>query len=70
MNFDLLQPWTPEFFRQSPIFIPLLSWAENFSQFNTWPGLADYQKLLEINPQPILTKNGLPLKIVKQEIIL
>lgn len=72
MNNKLQQPgiskqWTPDFFRQSPIFSPLLSWAEKFNQFSDWPGLDDYQNLLEKNPQPILTKNGLPLKIVKQE---
>lgn len=59
--------WTPDFFMQSPIYTPLLSWAEKFSQFERWPGLDDYQNLLEKNSQPILTKNGLPLKIVRQE---
>ena len=67
-NIDLNQKWDPDFLSFSPIFTPLKPWAEKFSCFRgEWPGLKDYQNLLSGLPQAILTENGKPLKIVKQD---
>jgi len=68
MKLDILQSWTSDFVRLSPIFSPLIPWAEKFSQFNDgWPELKDYQHLLDELPQPILTQSGEVLKIVEQD---
>ena len=68
MKLNVLEPWTPDFIRLSPIFSPLKLWAEKFSQFKEgWPGLKDYQLLLDELPQPILTQSGQILKIVEQD---
>lgn len=68
MNIDLLQKWTPDYISSSPIFTPLRPWAEKFSQFkNNWPGLEDYQRVLDSLSQPILTQSGQVLKIVHQD---
>ena len=68
MKLDVDQPWTTDFVTLSPIFSPLAPWAEKFSHFNKgWPGLNDYQHLLDVLSQPILTQSGQPLKIVKQD---
>ena len=68
MKLEVLQPWTSDFVTLSPIFSPLTPWAEKFSQFNEdWPGLKDYQFILDELPQPILTQSGQALKIVEQD---
>ena len=68
MKLNVLEPWTPDFVRLSPIFSPLKLWAEKFSQFKEgWPGLKDYQFLLDELSQPILTQSGEALKIVEQD---
>ena len=68
MKLNVLEPWTPDFVRLSPIFSPLKLWAEKFSQFKDgWPGLKDYQLLLDELSQPILTQSGQALKIVEQD---
>ena len=68
MKFDLRQEWTPEFTERSPVFTPLQSWAEKFNHFNDrWPGLSDYQHVLDSLAHPILTLAGKKLKIVQQD---
>lgn len=68
MKLDILQSWTSDFVTLSPIFFPLIPWAEKFSQFtDDWPELKDYQQLLDELPQPILTQSGEVLKIVEQD---
>ncbi|MDH5369551.1 MAG: DUF3025 domain-containing protein [Gammaproteobacteria bacterium] len=68
MKLDILQSWTSDFVTLSPIFFPLIPWAEKFSQFtDDWPELKDYQQLLDELPQPILTQCGEVLKIVAQD---
>ena len=68
MKLNVQEPWTPDFVRLSPIFTPLVLWAEKFSQFKEgWPDLKDYQFILDELPQPILTQSGQALKIVDQD---
>lgn len=68
MKFDLLQEWTPEFSNGSPIFKPLSPWAKKFSHFKDhWPGLKDFQHVLDSLSQPIKTLSGQTLKIVQQD---
>lgn len=64
----LLPGWEPLFYQQSPIFSPIEKWAANFSDCDEWPELAKYQALLERLPEPISTLNGVPLKIVEQDV--
>lgn len=63
---DALVPWTPDFYKKSPLFNPVRSLAERFSGYASWPGLEDYQQLLDGNP-PIRTRHGAALRIVPQE---
>jgi len=63
---DALVPWTPDFYTRSPLFDPIRPLAERFSTFDEWPGLADYQRLLD-GHEPIRTRHGAALRIVPQE---
>lgn len=63
---DALVPWSPDFFRRSPMFEPIRTLAERFVGFAEWPGLDDYQRLLDEHA-PIRTQHGAALKIVPQE---
>ena len=63
---DALVPWSPDFFRRSPMFEPIRPLAERFVGFAEWPGLDDYQRLLDEH-EPIRTQHGAALKIVPQE---
>lgn len=68
MKLNVLEPWTPDFVKLSPIFSPLAYLAKKFSQFNdSWPSLSDYQSVLDELPQPILTQSGKILRIVGQD---
>jgi hypothetical protein len=67
MNIDALVPWHSNFATRSPMYAPLQPWAQHFATFNEWPGLAEYQQLLDTLPQPILTLAGQPLRIVPQD---
>ena len=40
------------------------SWCRSFA--TEWPRLGDYQRLLEMQPLPIVTRNGSPLRVVPQ----
>jgi hypothetical protein len=63
---DALVPWKPDFYSHSPLFEPIAPLAAQFAGFSDWPGLADYQRLLDIH-EPIHTHHGAVLKIVPQE---
>jgi phage tail protein X len=67
MDIDALVPWHPDFATRSPMYTPLQLWAQRFAVFDAWPGLADYQRVLDTLSQPILTTAGQPLRIVPQE---
>lgn len=64
---DNERQWDPHFYEGSPIFEPLLNWAQDFSDFQNWPGLKDYQELLSRQPNSITSRSGKPLSIVKQD---
>ena len=60
-------PWIPQFIFHSPMFEPLITFAHKLAVFKDgWPSLGDYQALLAQHPEPILTQNGIPLKIATQ----
>ncbi len=60
--------WDPEFSSRSPLYAPLRRWADAFSAFrDAWPGLDDYQRVLEGYGEPIFTATGKPIKIVRQD---
>ena len=63
---DALVPWAPDFYTKSPLFEPIRPLAERFSGFSNWPGLQDYQQLLDAH-EPIRTRHGAVLRIVPQE---
>ena len=62
-----LPGWDPGFADTSPLFAPLRHLAQRFRHFEQWPGLADYQALLDDQPRPVRTRAGTPLRIVAQE---
>ncbi len=62
---DALVPWIPDFYRCSPLFEPIAPLAAHFCDFGDWPGLDDYQALLDTH-EPIRTRHGAVLKIVPQ----
>ena len=67
-NIDSTQKWDATFTSFSPIFMPLQSWAEQFSVFKDgWPVLSDYQTVLDASLEPIKTLSGKTLKIVPQD---
>lgn len=60
--------WTAAFAENSPLFEPLRVWAGEFSAYkHAWPGLDAYQRLLDVQPEAILTRSGQRLKIVPQD---
>jgi len=63
----ILPGWLPDFADRSPMFAPLRHLAAHFSGFPQWPGLVDYQQLLDQWPVTIHTLAGQPLKIVAQD---
>ena len=63
---DALVPWNAGFYAKSPLFEPIAPLAEYFCGFNDWPGLTDYQRLLDTH-EPLRTRHGAVLKIVPQE---
>jgi len=67
MDINALVPWHPDFATRSPMYVPLRLWTQYFATFSEWPALDDYQQLLDILPQPILTATGQPLRVVPQE---
>ena len=68
LDIDSLVHWTPDFSVRSPMYEPLQLLSGMFSSFvDHWPGLDDYQKLLDVQSEPILTHTGRKLRIVKQD---
>lgn len=66
LNVDECVEWSADFAHRSPLFEPLRQQAEKFSCFTQWPGLEDYQGVLDACA-PILTYSGKRLKVVRQE---
>jgi hypothetical protein len=50
----------------APFYAALRPALERFEWPPAWPTLADYQRLLEGAPQPLLTASGKPLRVVEQ----
>jgi hypothetical protein len=63
---DALVPWAPDFYLRSPMFEPISPLAERFAAFAEWPGLEEYQRLLD-GHVPIRTRHGAAIRIVPQE---
>ncbi len=63
---DAMVPWSPDFYAKSPLFDPIRPLAAKFCGYSDWPGLEDYQALLDAHP-PICTRHGAALRIVPQE---
>ncbi len=62
-----LPGWHGDFHLRSPMYAPLHHLAQHFAGFQRdWPGLADYQHLLDQQTTPVLTQTGKPLQIVEQ----
>ena len=64
---DVSSQWDPLFSTRSPMFRTLdgfRSWYRTF--VSEWPTLDDYQSLLAQQESPVMTRNGLPLRIVPQ----
>ncbi len=61
-----LPGWLPDFAARSPMFDPLRHLAAYFEDFQEWPALDDYQRVLDAWPLPIHTHAGKPLKIAAQ----
>jgi hypothetical protein len=53
-----------DFQPRHPLFAPLSPWHEWLAGFTAWPDLADYQRLLDCQSQPIVTAGGKALRIV------
>lgn len=43
MNTNHVDNWDPEFFKRSPLFVPLLPLLERYFQQTQWPSLAEYR---------------------------
>lgn len=63
---DAMVPWAPDFYTKSPLFAPISHLAEQFAGHLDWPGLEDFQRLLDEH-EPIRTHHGAALKVVPQE---
>ena len=66
-HYHQLPGWEPEFASSSPMYAPLRHLAKHFAKFSQWPGLQDYQALLDARSEPVLTHAGMPLRIVGQD---
>jgi len=64
---DAMVPWRPDFLDGSPLFAPLRPLVERFASYEEWPGLEDFQQLLDERAEPLRTLHGAALKIVPQE---
>lgn len=59
--------WNPAWHTLSPLYRPLLEAARVLGLDRTdWPGLDDYNRLLQSSPTPILTRSGKPVHCVAQ----
>lgn len=62
-----LPDWHAGFADASVLFAPLHTLAAQFSGYTRWPGLDDYQHLLDRWPHPVLTHTGKSLRVVAQD---
>ncbi len=63
----ILPNWFPEFAERSALFAPLRHLQAPFAEFQNWPGLDDYQTVIEAWPETIETLAGQALRIVGQD---
>lgn len=68
VNIDSRLRWAPDFVSQSPMYEPLHLLEDMFSSFKPgWPGLEDYQAILNAQSTPVITLSGKPLRVVNQD---
>lgn len=58
--------WDKQFLGRSPMFEPLRPAGAALARLDVWPGLCDYQQLVDSACGPILCGSGLPLRVVPQ----
>jgi hypothetical protein len=61
-----ISSWQPDFHQRSPIFEPVVSLAESLAECQDWPGLSEFQGLLQHLP-PIVTGGGHNIHFVSPE---
>lgn len=63
----MMQAWDAKWHMRSPIYEPLLEAALDLAAAQqSWPGLDDYNRLLQSSPTPILTRSYKPVRFVPQ----
>jgi hypothetical protein len=67
LDVDNQVSWHGDFCQRSPLFAPIRLIAEQFTNFANWPGLEDYQRVLDALPEPITLLSGKRLCIVAQD---
>ena len=63
---NTILPWQPDFYQQSPIFGPVTPLAGMLAKFQNWPGLMEFQGLLQRSP-PVVTGGGHLIHFVAPE---
>jgi hypothetical protein len=68
MNDISQHSWNTEFFCNAPLFDPVRKLALELIKENpdNWPGLTDYQRLLDIHTTGLRSQNGAPVHFVDQ----
>ena len=61
-----MNTWDPVKIQHVPWYAALQPVFEKLDGLDGWPSLLDYQRLLELQPQSILTAHGKPLHVVAQ----
>ncbi len=61
-----MRAWGLEQIRNTPIYTVLHPTLKKLDWPQDWPSLADYQRLLDGLPQPVVTASGKPLHVVAQ----
>lgn len=63
----MMPAWDAQWHMRSPIYAPLLEAARDLAAAQeSWPGLDDYNRLLQSSPTPILTRSYKPVRFVPQ----
>jgi hypothetical protein len=63
----MMSIWDAAWHTRSPIFRPLLEAAHSLgASREDWPGLDDYNRLLQSDPTPVFTHSGKPVRCVPQ----
>ena len=62
-----MNEWDRSNIQRMPWYAALRPVVKNLDLPPTWPTLADYQRVLDCLPQPILTTRGAPLRVVTQK---